>query len=48
MIDIAKCREIMSQKDTPDIWDKYSAMFTLRTFGTDEAAEILEQSKNSL
>lgn len=45
MIDISKCREILSQPKTEDIWQKYSALFTLRTIGTDDAAQVLEESK---
>lgn len=42
MISLEECKTIFL-KETQDVCDKYTAMMTLRTIGTEEAAEVLQE-----
>lgn len=42
MLTLDQCKDIFL-KETKDVCEKYTAMMTLRTIGTEEAAEVLEK-----
>ena len=41
MLSLDQCKEVFL-KETKDVCDKYTAMMTLRTIGTEEAAKVLQ------
>lgn len=42
MLTLDQCKDVFL-KETTDVCDKYTAMMTLRTIGTEDAAEVLEK-----